>query len=100
MVSGSLYVSTSGSVQVSAIDLAEIGRKGGVKSRRHLSPEDARNMVRVREARKAFRTFHAQCFWFMREDMDVTLSDIPEIVHGLRKNGGRRGFLLAAKLCQ
>ena len=57
-------------------------------------------MVRVREARKAFRTFYAQCFWFMREDMEVKLSDIPEIVRGLRLNGGRQGFLLAAKLCQ
>ncbi|NQT92070.1 MAG: hypothetical protein HQ559_04860 [Lentisphaerae bacterium] len=80
--------------------LAEIGRKGGVKSRRRLSSEDARNMVRVREARRAFRTFHVQCFWYMREDMDVTLADVPEIVRGLRQNGGRRGFLLAAKLCR
>ena len=80
--------------------LSEIGRKGGQKSRRRLSQEDARNMVRVREARKAFRTFHAQCFWFMREDVEVALSDIPEIVRGLRLNGGRQGFLLAAKLCQ
>ena len=80
--------------------LSEIGRRGGKKSRRHLSGEDARNMVRVREARKAFRAFHAQCFWFMREDMEVTLSDIPEIVRGLQMNGGRQGFLLATKLCQ
>jgi len=57
-------------------------------------------MVRVREARRAFRTFHVQCFWYMREDMDVTLADVPEIVRGLRQNGGRRGFLLAAKLCR
>jgi hypothetical protein len=80
--------------------LAEIGRRGGQKSRRHLSREDARRMVRVREARRAFREFHAQCFWFMRADMVVTLEDIPEIVRGLRLSGGRRGFLLAAKLCQ
>ena len=80
--------------------LAEIGSRGGRKSRRHLSPEQARDMVRVREARKAFRAFHAQCFWFMREDMDVTLTDIPEIVRGLRLHGGCQGFLLAAKLCQ
>lgn len=80
--------------------LAEIGKRGGQKSRRRLSREDARNMVRVREARKAFREFHAQCFWFMREDMVVTLQDIPEVVRGLRLNGGRRGFLLAAILCR
>jgi len=80
--------------------LAEIGRKGGRNSRRHLSTDDARNMVRVREARRAFREFHAQCFWYLRKDMQINTEDIPEIVHGLRQNGGRRGFLLAAKLCR
>lgn len=79
--------------------LARIGRKGGEKSRRHLAPEDACNMVRVREARRAFRQFHAQCFWFMRPDMQITLADVPEIARGLRQHGGRRGFILAAKLC-
>ena len=80
--------------------LAEIGRKGGLKSRRRLPPEDARNMVRIREARRAFRKFHAQCFWYLRDDMKITEADVPEIVRGLRQNGGRQGFLLAAKLCR
>ena len=80
--------------------LAAIGRKGGVKSRRNLSSEAAHDMVRVREARKIFREFHAQCFWFMRPDLCVTVDDIPELVRGLRQNGGRQGFLLASKLCR
>ena len=79
--------------------LAEIGRKGGKKSRRILSPDQARDMVRVREARRAFREFHAQCFWFMRPDTKITLADLPEIARGLRQHGGHRGFLLASKLC-
>ena len=80
--------------------LATIGRKGGTKSRRRLSSETAHDMVRVREARKIFRAFHAQCFWFMRPDLHVTVEDIPELVRGLRQNGGRQGFLLAARLCR
>jgi len=32
--------------------LSEIGRKGGQKSRRTLTPEQAREMVRAREAKK------------------------------------------------
>lgn len=79
--------------------LAEIGRRGGRKSRRTLSPEQSRQMLRIREARRAFRKYHAQCFWFLRPDMTITPADIPEIVRGLRQNGGRAGFLLAAKLC-
>jgi hypothetical protein len=80
--------------------LAAIGRKGGKRSRRSLSSETALDMVRVREARRAFRAFHAQCFWYMRPDMTVTIKDVPEIARGLRQNGGRQGFLLAAKLCR
>ena len=80
--------------------LAEIGRKGGKKSKRHLSREEARDMVRIREARRAFRKFHAQCFWYLKEDMVPGKEDIPEIVEGLKKNGGREGYQLAAKLCR
>ena len=57
-------------------------------------------MVRVREARRAFRAFHAQCFWYLRPDLQVSLDDVPEIVRGLRRNGGRKGFLVAARLCR
>ena len=55
-------------------------------------------MVRIREARRAFGEFHTQCFWYMRRDMTVTLDDLPEIIRGLRENGGRRGLLVAARL--
>ncbi len=80
--------------------LAQIGRKGGTRSRRKLSSQDARNMVRMREAGRAFREFHTQCFWYLRKDVKLTLDDVPEIVRGLRQNGGLRGYLVAAKLCR
>ena len=35
--------------------LAEIGRRGGIRSRRVLEPETARRMVAIREARRAVR---------------------------------------------
>ncbi len=80
--------------------LSQIGRTGGRKSRRHLSSEDARKMVRLREARRAFRMFHAQCFWHMPEDMPITQHDLPAIIRGLRTNGGRRGYQAADRLCR
>jgi hypothetical protein len=43
--------------------LSTIGRKGGLKSRRRLSSETARQMVLVREAQTAFRNFYSRCFW-------------------------------------
>jgi hypothetical protein len=39
--------------------LAEIGRRGGIKSRRTLEPETARRMVAIREARRAARRLHS-----------------------------------------
>ena len=74
-------------------------RRRGPRSGR-LSSADARDMVRVREARRAFRDFYAQCFWYLDPDLRVTLRDVPEIVRGLRRNGGRKGFLAAARLCR
>jgi len=79
--------------------LAEIGRRGGAKSRRHLTAEQARHMVRMREARRIYRRYYAQCFWYLRPDLMPTPADLPEIARGLRQHGGRAGFLLAAKLC-
>ena len=73
------------------------GNEGG--NDRHQSGEDALDMARVREARRAFREFHAQCFWYMPPDLEITLEDVPEVARGLRLHGGRRGFLLAARLC-
>jgi hypothetical protein len=73
--------------------LAAIGAKGGRKSRRDLAPEVARDMVRVREARRA-------CFWSYRPDLEITLADIPWVAEQLRKNGNRETWLLAERLCR
>ena len=78
--------------------LSRVGRKDGVRRRRGLSPDQARDMVRVREARRAFREFQTQCFWYLRPDLVVTLEDVPEIARGLRLHGGHKGFRIAARL--
>lgn len=80
--------------------LAEIGRRGGLKSRRRLSPETARSMVRLREARRAFRHFQTSCFWSFDPDRRIAAADIPWIVSELRKNGGRAAWETAARLCR
>ncbi len=80
--------------------LAEIGRRGGRKSRRTLDPETARAMVRVREARRAFRQFHATCFWSYRKDLDIGLADVDWVADTLRKNGDMRAWRRAGRLCR
>ena len=80
--------------------LARIGRNGGLKSRRVLAPNVAREMVRLREARRAFARFQTQCFWSTDPDYVVTSRDIPWVADQLRKYGGRSGWELAARLCR
>ena len=79
--------------------LADIGRRGGRKSRRTLDPETARAMVRVREARRVYRRFHAECFWSFDPDFRVGLSDVGWVAEQLRKHGGRDAWEAAGKLC-
>lgn len=80
--------------------LSSIGRKGGLASRRKLSPELARDMVKVREARKAYVRFHPQCFWSYRPDLVITAQDVPWVAEQLMKHGGREAWEAGAKLCR
>ena len=80
--------------------LATIGARGGRKSRRTLDAETARTMVRVREARRAFRRFRASCFWSYRPDLLITADDIPWVAEQLMKHGNREAWRIGARLCR
>lgn len=80
--------------------LADIGRRGGRASRRTLSPAQARAMVRVREAQRAYRRFYSQCFWSYAPDLRITEADIPWVAEQLRRHGGREAWYVAARLCR
>lgn len=79
--------------------LAEIGRRGGRKSRRGLDSETARRMVRIREARRAYRRFHTSCFWSYRPDLEIGAEDVGWVAETLRKHGGREAWNAARRLC-
>jgi hypothetical protein len=74
--------------------MAEIGRAGGRKSRRRLDAEQARKMVRIREARRAYWEFHGRCFWSNPTDLRINEQDIPWVIDQLRRHGGRSGGVL------
>jgi hypothetical protein len=80
--------------------LSQIGRRGGRKSRRTLDSETARNMVRLREAKRAYRRFHARCFWSYDPDYALTLDDVAWVAEQLMRNGGREAWEIGAKLCR
>lgn len=80
--------------------LATIGARGGRKSRRVLDPATARAMVRVREARRAFRRFRSTCFWSYRPDLVIGVDDIGWVAEQLMKNGNREAWRVGARLCR
>ena len=63
-----------------------------------LSPADRERRLAL--ARQAFADFSAQCFWFWKDDPNITEETIPLIVRELRLNGGHAGYRVAAELCR
>lgn len=80
--------------------LAEIGRKGGKRSKRKLDSETARRMVNVREARKLFRKYHASCFWSSPPDLDIGKHDVEWVARTLMKHGDLEAWRAAQRLCR
>jgi hypothetical protein len=80
--------------------LSQIGRRGGRRSRRTLDSDTARQMVRVREARRAFRRFQARCFWSSRPDYVVKEADLAWVARLLMTYGGREGWRIGSRLCR
>ncbi len=79
--------------------LSEIGRRGGRKSRRSLDPSTARDMVRVREARRAYRKFYTMCFWSYRRDLQITSADVSWVAAQLKKHGNPEAWRVGGRLC-
>jgi len=78
--------------------LAAIGARGGRKSRRTLSPEAAAAMVRVREAGRAYRRFHEQCFAAWPSDLRITAADVEWVAERLFALGDEAAQAKAVKL--
>jgi hypothetical protein len=53
---------------------------------------------RLELANQLFREYHTLCFWHCPRDLVITEEMIPMVIKGLRKHGGRRGFILSGKL--
>ena len=80
--------------------MAGIGARGGRVSKRTLSPEDARAMVAVREARRAYRRFRTKCFWSCRPDLEIGAEDVAWVAEQLMKHGDREAWRIGARLCR
>lgn len=80
--------------------LSAIGKIGGKKSRRKLSSAEAKDMVRVREARKAFKRFATSCFWYSDPNYKISRNDIDWVASELKKYGSREAWNIAQRLTQ
>jgi hypothetical protein len=72
-------------------------RKRG-RRRKKLDLASLRAMIRVRQARRAYRNYHTRCLWSFDPEYRVTASDVGWVAEQLRKNGGWDAWALAAKL--
>lgn len=63
-------------------------------------PETARAMVRTREARRAYREFHARCFWSYPPDLEIGAEDVEWVGRILMKHGDRRAWEIGSRLCR
>jgi len=59
-------------------------------------PERALNRLEL--ARVLFDKFYGRCFWHSPRNLKITDDLVPFVVKGLCDNGGRPGFIWAAKL--
>jgi hypothetical protein len=64
-----------------------------------LDPATAQAMVKVREARRAYRRFHTECFWSCDPAYRIGSADVPWVALQLKRYGGRAAWDVAAKLC-
>lgn len=80
--------------------LSQIGQKGGRKSRRVLDSKDAKKMLQIREARRAFRECYAQCFWSFDPNYKISATDVPWVIEQLLKNGNQRTLKYVRYICR
>jgi hypothetical protein len=55
-------------------------------------------MVKVREARRAFRRYRTMCFWSYRPDLRIGPEDVPWVAEQLMKHGNREAWRVGARL--
>lgn len=78
--------------------MARIGSRGGKKSRRKLTPEQARRMVAVREAQKAYDRHRHEYFWYAKEGLTIKEEGVPFVIKGLMNEGNRAAFEKARRI--
>ena len=56
--------------------------------------------LQLETAQQLFDKYYTQCFWHMKKHFEIKTEHFPLIIEGLKKYGGRDGYLESRKLCQ
>ena len=54
---------------------------------------------RIRLGRAVFAQQFAKCFWFLRQDLEISAETLPVLAQALRRYGDKEDFRTAHKLC-
>lgn len=54
----------------------------------------------LEKAQRAFEAFYPQCFWWMKQNLQVSRENLGSIIKGLKEYGGHQGYRIAASLCR
>lgn len=54
---------------------------------------------RLKYAQDLYEKYYARCFWHLRPNMTISEDKIPLVIEGLKKYGGREGYMEAQNLC-
>lgn len=57
-------------------------------------------MLKVREARRAFKRYQALCFWSYDPALQITKNEVAWVAEMLMKHGNRQALEVAERLCR
>ena len=66
----------------------------------HVREKIEKSFMTAGRAQELYRKYYAQCFWHLDPNLKIVPDNIQIVLDGLRKYGGREGFILAEELCQ
>jgi len=52
----------------------------------------------IEEAKQIYKIYYAKCFWSFKEDLKITMKEIPWIIEQLFKHGDTRAWQIAIEL--
>lgn len=66
----------------------------------YVSDQQNKRSFNLGRAQEIYKQMHARCFWHYHPNLIIDEENFLLVIDGLRKYGGKEGFILAEELCQ